>query len=384
MKPYLRLWLIKVTLLVLLMVSTAFAQTGHYVITQLPISNALEPSINNSGEIVWALDGDQGIFSYTRGKLTDSGFFPHLANSGEVVYAAWFGGPFWDLVSTTRGRLTYGNIININASLFDVNTNGEVVYATTDTNNFLQIFSTVRGQITFDAAMHYDPCINDLGEIIWNQFSDGPQELVSSTRGVLPENYPNLFAFNYLGEICYGGQIEGPTPGYYTSPHIFSTTHGAVINDPLQYQWDGSMNDRGIMVWRQPDTNNADGHLAEAYWSTDDTNPPVITQITATPSNLWPPDNRMVPVTLTVNATDNYDPAPVSRIVSITSHGLQRLSDYKITGQLTVNLRATLLGKLNQTYTIVVACQDISGNISSNSVTVRVFPAMRRGNIVSW
>src|SRR4051794_10243120 len=78
---------------------------------------------------------------------------PHISNSGEIVYAEWFGGPAWDLVSSTRGRLTYGSIIDINESDFDVNASGKVVYATRDTNNTLQVYSTVRGQLTFSEGI---------------------------------------------------------------------------------------------------------------------------------------------------------------------------------------------------------------------------------------
>ena len=70
-----------------LFVATAIsgsAQEGHWEITQLAITNVLHPSINNSGEIVWALNSGGGVFSSTRGKLADSGLTPHLANSGEV------------------------------------------------------------------------------------------------------------------------------------------------------------------------------------------------------------------------------------------------------------------------------------------------------------
>ena len=366
------------------------AQSGYYNITQLPIANAMEPSINNSGEIVWAVNGDGGIFSSVRGKLADSGLFPRLANSGEVVYAGWFGGPAWDLVSTTRERLTYGSIIDVNRSTFDVNAHGEAVYAAKDTNNFLQIFSTVRGQITFGAGTHLAPCINDFGEIIWSQYVGGPAELVSSTRGVIPGLYPWPLALNNLDELCYSGDLEGP-PDYYSSPHIFSSVHGVVINDTNQFQWNGSINDAGTIVWEAPDSpGSPTWHLYEAQWVSLDTNPPVITQITATPDRLWPPNNRLVPVTLTVQATDDYDPAPVSSIVQVISNGRQNPHDgvvpgrspakkslmpgrqnppdWIITGPLTVNLRA----RPDRVYTIVVECRDASGNVSSKSTTVKV------------
>jgi hypothetical protein len=347
------------------------AQSGYYNITQLPIANAMQPSINNSGEIVWAVNLDGGIFSSVRGKLADSGVFPHLANSGEVVYAGWFGGPAWDLVSTTRGRLTYGGIIDVNRSTFDVNAHGEAVYTAMDTNNFLQIFSTVRGQITFGAGTHMTPCINDLGEIIWSQYVGGPAELVSSTRGVIPGLYPEPLALNNLDEFCYSGNLEGP-PDYYSSPHIFSSVHGVVINDTNQFQWNGSINDAGTIVWEAPDSpGSPTWHLYEAQWVSD-TNPPVITQITATPDQLWPPNNRLVPVTLTVEATDDYDPAPVSSIVQVISNGRQNPHDWVITGPLTVKLRATPSARLDRVYTIVVECRGASGNVSSKSTTVKV------------
>lgn len=370
MKPCWRLTFLGTLILQFASVVTVSAQNGYYDVTQLPIANVTEPSINNSGEIVWAVNGDGGIFSSVRGKLADSGIFPHLANSGEVVYAAWFGGPAWDLVSTTRGRLTYGGIIDVNRSTFDVNAPGEAVYAAMDTNDFLQIFSTVRGQITFDAGIHLNPCINDFGEIIWSQYTGGPVELVSSTRGVLPGLYPGPLALNNLDEFCYSGDLEGP-PGYYSFPHIFSSVHGVVINDTNQFQWNGSINDAGTIVWEAPDSpGSSTWHLHEAKWVSLDTNPPVITRITATPDRLWPPNNRMVPVTLTVEATDDYDPAPVSRIIRVTANGRQNQSDWEITGPLTVDLRA----RPNRAYTIVVECRDASGNISSKSTTVRVSP----------
>jgi hypothetical protein len=358
---------------VLLLFATSMApvsaQSGYYNITQLPITNAMQPSINNSGEIVWALNGDGGVFSSVRGKLADSGIFPHLANSGEVVYAGWFGGPGWDLVSTTRGRLTYGGIINVNSSSFSVNAQGEVVYAAMDTNRVLQIYSTIRGQITFDAGTHMVPCINDLGEIIWSQYVGGPAQLVSSTRGVIPGLYPWPFALNNWDEFCYSGQLEGP-PGYYSGPHIFSSAHGVVIDDTNLFQWNGSINDAGTIVWEAPASpGSSTWYLYEAQWvPLVDTTPPVITQITATPDGLWPPNHRRVPVALTVEATDNSDPAPVSSIVRVIPSGRPNWRDWEITGPLTVELRASP----GRVYTIVVECRDASDNVSSNSITVKV------------
>jgi alpha-tubulin suppressor-like RCC1 family protein len=244
-------------ILLLFQTNVTEADEGHWVITQLPYQYAEHPVINNSGEIVWAGAGG-GIFSSVRGELSASGVNPHLANSGEVVYADWFGGPYWDLVSTTRGQLTTGGIININASDFDVNSNGEVVYAIDDTNGYLQVNSTARGQITFDATDHWNPCINDNGEIAWNQYVDDDTVAISSTRGILG-SCPNLLDLNNFGDYCFSGNIENP-PGYYSFPHIFSSAHGVIINDSTQYEWGGSLNDAGTIVWL------GQGGIGEGNW----------------------------------------------------------------------------------------------------------------------
>src|ERR1039458_4072583 len=154
----------------------------------------------------------------------------------------------YDLVSTTRGRLTFGGAIGVN-STYDVNSAGEVVYMQQDASGNNQIFSTVRGQITFDDANHYAPCINDYGEIVWGQYIAGVGSVtVSSTRGVLPENYGFYpYDLNNLGDICFDGSLVSPTAGY-TSPHIFSSTHGPLINNAGAIVWDAPVQP-GSSTW---------------------------------------------------------------------------------------------------------------------------------------
>ncbi|EEF57798.1 hypothetical protein Cflav_PD0898 [Pedosphaera parvula Ellin514] len=268
-----------VIILLALSACVAVAAHGQWVITQLPYSLAMEPSINNSEEIVWAQNGG-GIYSSVRGALASSGLSPHLANSGEVVYADWFGGPYWDLVSTTRGRMTQGGIIDVNSSTFDVNALGEVVYGVRDTNDYYQVYSTVRGQITFGARDHYYPCINDKGEIVWQEYlDDGGRVNVSSIRGVLPGDSHNIVDLNNAGDFCSFDSLE-KTSGYYTWPHLFSSAHGFLISDPDQFQFGGGINDAGTIVWA------AQNYIYKATW----TNGPALS-IVSTPSGLaleWP------------------------------------------------------------------------------------------------
>src|SRR5262249_60433920 len=50
-----------------------------------------------------------------------------------------------------------------------------------------------------------------------------------------------------------------------------------------------------------------------------DTTPPTIS-VTLTPSVIWPPNNKMVEITASVQVSDDRDPNPVVRLVSITAN----------------------------------------------------------------
>jgi putative hemolysin len=110
-----------------------------------------------------------------------------------------------------------------------------------------------------------------------------------------------------------------------------------------------------------------------------DTTPPTITNTGARPDTLWPPNHKMVPVTVTAQATDLCGPA-TCRVVSVSSNepvdGLgdgDTAPDWTITGDLAVSLRAERAGGGDgRVYTITVECQDSSGNGVTAPVTVRV------------
>jgi DNA-binding beta-propeller fold protein YncE len=108
---------------------------------------------------------------------------------------------------------------------------------------------------------------------------------------------------------------------------------------------------------------------------------PTITNASASPSVLWPPNHKMVPVAVAVSALDNCDLNPACRIISVSSNepenGLgdgDTAPDWGITGSLTVNLRAERSGTgSGRVYTITVQCTDASGNNSTTkSVAVTV------------
>ena len=114
--------------------------------------------------------------------------------------------------------------------------------------------------------------------------------------------------------------------------------------------------------------------------TTPDVTPPEIHSATASPDVLWPPNHRLIPVDVKVTATDNFDPAPRSRIIGVTSnepvvgHGSRNtLPDWVITGDLTLLLRAERsTGPHDRIYTLTIECADASGNTSRSLVDVTV------------
>jgi hypothetical protein len=110
-----------------------------------------------------------------------------------------------------------------------------------------------------------------------------------------------------------------------------------------------------------------------------DTTAPVISSLTASSTSLWPPNHKMVPITLTASASDAVGVSSL-KIISTTSNepdnGLgdgDTAGDIEITGALTLNLRAERSGTGNgRVYTITVEAKDAAGNATTKTVTVSV------------
>jgi uncharacterized repeat protein (TIGR01451 family) len=108
--------------------------------------------------------------------------------------------------------------------------------------------------------------------------------------------------------------------------------------------------------------------------------PPVITGAGADPFVLWPPNHRMVNVTVSYDVTDNCPLPPGSCTLSVTSNepvdgkGDGHTSpDWIVLDDHHVLLRAERAGNgYGRIYTITITCIDSGGNSSSESVTVTV------------
>jgi uncharacterized repeat protein (TIGR01451 family) len=105
---------------------------------------------------------------------------------------------------------------------------------------------------------------------------------------------------------------------------------------------------------------------------------PAISAVSVNPSLLWPPDHRMVDVTVNYAVTDNC--GPLTNTLTVTTNEAlngtgdgDTAPDWVIVDAHRVQLRAERAGSgIGRTYTINIASTDSGGNTTSTTVTVEV------------
>jgi hypothetical protein len=173
--------------------------------------------------------------------------------------------------------------------------------------------------------------------------------------------------------------------GHQGTPVRLDGSASDLDGEPVTLEWRGSF---GTVTGVQPTVTLPVGRHEVTLTATDrfggtssdvvvievvDTRAPEIHGVTATPASLWPPNHKMVPVAVAVDASDVCHATPACQIVSVTSNEPENAlgdgntaPDWRITGPLTVELRAERSGTgSGRIYTITVQCTDASGNTSA-------------------
>ncbi len=107
-----------------------------------------------------------------------------------------------------------------------------------------------------------------------------------------------------------------------------------------------------------------------------DTTPPSIS-VTLTPAIIWPPNHKMTTVTAHVQVSDDRDPNPQVRLVSITSNegDASDVADAAFgTDDREFSVRADRTGQQKQgrVYTVKYSATDASGNVAYATATVTI------------
>ena len=110
-----------------------------------------------------------------------------------------------------------------------------------------------------------------------------------------------------------------------------------------------------------------------------DSEPPAITNVSVSKQMLWPPNHKLVNVTVNYTATNNCGPAAQSEL-TVTSNEPANATgsghtavDWQVVDAHHVRLRAERSGNGNgRVYTITITATDAAGNSSSTNTTVFV------------
>ena len=111
-----------------------------------------------------------------------------------------------------------------------------------------------------------------------------------------------------------------------------------------------------------------------------DTTPPAITNASAGPSVLWPPNHQMVDVAVSATAAEACSGPAACRITGVSSNepvevtgGDNLAPDWEVVGPLLLKLRAERAGSGGgRVYTVTITCLDVAGNSSMKDVLVTV------------
>lgn len=118
--------------------------------------------------------------------------------------------------------------------------------------------------------------------------------------------------------------------------------------------------------------------LVEGPTPSTDSVPPMLS-VTLSTDNLWPPNRRMVEIAASIVVSDNNDPSPKVKLVSITCNDCDdpaadiRAADIG-TDDRTFLLKADRIGKRKdgRIYTVTYSATDAAGNVATSQATVTV------------
>jgi hypothetical protein len=187
-----------------------------------------------------------------------------------------------------------------------------------------------------------------------------------ATSQVIPNRSPVVIAKNVnvpAGSSCLAVVSPSEVDGGSFDPHGDVITLSLTPSNPL------GLGTHQVLL-TATDIYGSSGSAGAAVTVIDQT-PPVISNVSVTPAVVWPPDRKMINVTVGYDATDGCGMV-VSRL-GVSSNEPLDPSDVVIVDAHHLRLRADRRGSgAGRIYTVTIFTMDGYGNLSSKSVFVNV------------
>ena len=198
-----------------------------------------------------------------------------------------------------------------------------------------------------------------------------------------------VFQFDYMPEPKTNIMMRGLENNLNPPPKVFSGAEDirpgslssiAELYIAPAYQSPGYLTAFGKVWLLDNNTKNPDGTIVtsvEIPFTKVDVTPPTLS-ITLSPATLWPPNDKLVPVTATLTVKDDYDPEPEIKLESITSSEVLAADDIQGaqlgTDDRSFSLAAKRAGSnmAGRIYTVTYSATDASGNKATASAIVTV------------
>lgn len=198
-----------------------------------------------------------------------------------------------------------------------------------------------------------------------------------------------VFQFDYMPEPKTNIMMEGVENNLIPPPKVFSGAHFikpgtlssvAELYISPAYQSPGYLTASGSVLLFDSNTKDANGKVITSveipFTKVDVTSPTI--SVSLSPSTLWPPNNKLVPITATITVHDDFDPQPEIKLESITATETLATGDIQ-DAQIGIDDRNfSLIAKRSGTskegriYTVTYSATDASGNKTLASAVVTV------------
>jgi uncharacterized lipoprotein YddW (UPF0748 family) len=167
--------------------------------------------------------------------------------------------------------------------------------------------------------------------------------------------------------------------------YTYTLTTNGVVSAPVSASTlNGVVFPKGSTLVSWAVTDHAGNTATYSYTAVvNDNESPLITNVSANPTQLWPPNHKLRDVTIDYTVTDNCGAATASLAITSNEPATgNQAPDWVIVDEHHVKLRAerTHINK-DRIYTIAITATDSAGNASSQSTTVTVplFPGEENG-----